>query len=84
MLDAARELGIPVPERLTVIGFDNSISRFLWPAVCSYDPHFHTVGERAALLLADLLRRPSAAGDDPTRVMIPLDHHCRASCAPPH
>lgn len=81
VLDAARELGVPVPERLTVIGFDNSISRFLWPAVCSYDPHFHTTGERAALLLAGLLHGRSA-GDDPARVMIPLDHHCRASCAP--
>lgn len=83
VLEAARELGVAVPDQLTVIGFDDSVSRYLWPAVCSYDPHFYATGERAAVLLAGLLHGRSPEGDAPARVMLPLDHVCRASCAPP-
>ncbi len=82
VLEAARELGVAVPGRLTVIGYDDSVSRYLWPAVCSYDPQFHATGERAALLLADLLHG-RREGDEPERVLLALEHRCRDSCAPP-
>ena len=81
VLRAARELGVDVPGELTVIGFDNSVGQYLWPALCSYDPHFYTVGEQSALLLASLLRGETAAGPR-RRVRVPLDYVCRASCAP--
>lgn len=82
VLRAARELKMSVPEEISVIGFDNSIGQYLWPALCSYDPHLYSTGEQAALLLADLLRGEPPEGGEPRRVMIPLDYVCRDTCAP--
>lgn len=81
VLRAAREMSVSVPEELSVIGFDNSVGRFLWPELCSYDPHLYATGEQAALLLADLLRN-GADGVQPRRVTLPLDFICRNTCAP--
>lgn len=87
VLRAARELAVGVPDELSVIGFDNSIGQYLWPALCSYDPHLYDTGEQAALLLAELMRGDGDDGgpepeSDTRRVMVPLDYICRDTCAP--
>lgn len=81
VIRAARDLGVTIPDQLSVIGFDNSIGQYLWPPLCTYDPHLYTIGEQAALLLGSLLRSddPSSA---PQRVVLPLDYICRETCAP--
>ncbi|SDU76895.1 LacI family DNA-binding transcriptional regulator [Jiangella alkaliphila] len=82
VLRAARELSIAVPDQLSVIGFDNSIGQYLWPALCSYDPHLYAAAEQAAQLLAGLLRGDAAGDPEARRVTIPLDYVCRETCAP--
>lgn len=82
VIRAARDLAVPIPEQLSVIGFDNSIGQYLWPPLCTYDPHLFTAGERAALLLASLLRADGTADDTPQRITLPLDYICRDTCAP--
>lgn len=81
VLRAARELEVTVPEQLSVIGFDDAIGRYLWPALCSYDPHFFSMGERAALLLASLLSGEAREKAPPSQIVIPLDYICRSTCA---
>lgn len=63
VLEALRESGVDVPERIAVTGFDNwdvvvSASR---PTLTSVDMNLHTVGHRAAELLIDKIDRPSPA-----------------------
>jgi LacI family transcriptional regulator len=83
VLRAARELGVDVPGELSVLGFDNSIGEYLWPPLCSFDPHFYQVGEQSALVLAALMAGDDGAEGLGLRTMIPLDYVCRATCAPP-
>jgi len=93
VLQAARELGVAVPEALSVIGFDDSIARFTFPRLCSYNPEFHLLGVHAAELLGTLLRGDGSGdgngdstdevGPAPTRqVTVPLRFECRESCGP--
>ncbi|MBI3973416.1 MAG: LacI family DNA-binding transcriptional regulator [Chloroflexi bacterium] len=78
-LRAATAAGVPVPDQLSVIGFDNAIGPATTPPLCSYDPHPHDLGMAAAELLGAALRREL---ESPRRVTIPLDFVCRESCGP--
>jgi DNA-binding LacI/PurR family transcriptional regulator len=81
VLRAARELGVSVPEQLSVIGTDDSVARFTYPALCSYNPEFHQLGVHAVELLGAQLRRdPRATG--PQQVTVPARFVCRESCGP--
>lgn len=80
VIRAARDLGIAIPGQLSVIGFDNSIGEYLYPKLCSYDPHLYAIGEQSALLLGSLLRGDHSPR--PHRIMLPLDYICRETCAP--
>jgi LacI family transcriptional regulator len=80
ILRAARELGISVPEQLSVVGIDNSIAPYTFPPLCSYDPHFYEAGERAASMLAALLR--GGPVEQAPRVVLPFTFVCRGSCGP--
>ena len=96
VLQAARELGVAVPGTLSVIGFDDSIARFTFPRLCSYNPEFHLLGVHAAELLGTLLRGDGdngvrggngegngEVGPAPARqVTVPLRFVCRESCGP--
>lgn len=79
VLAAAAEAGVAVPERLSVLGFDDTVARYLTPPLCSFDPHLYDVGAQAATLLATALRGEFTA---PQRIVTPLDFVCRASCGP--
>ncbi|HEX2037408.1 MAG TPA: LacI family DNA-binding transcriptional regulator [Chloroflexota bacterium] len=81
VLRAAAELGVRVPEALSVIGFDSTrVGDGTTPPLCSYRPHFIELGRRAAGLLGTALRGEL---DAPQRIVVPVDFVCRGSCAPP-
>lgn len=61
-LRAARELGVPVPERLSVIGFDNrEFSDYLTPRLTTMDLPLHAMGYASMEALARIIRGEPAA-----------------------
>jgi LacI family repressor for deo operon, udp, cdd, tsx, nupC, and nupG len=79
---AARDAHRPIPESLSVVGFDDSmIARMLDPELTSVAIPTAVIGEQALLLLLSVLeqgRAPMAAGA-PSQVIVPLDLVIRAS-----
>jgi len=48
VLRAASEMGVPIPQRLSVIGFDNrEFSEYLHPRITTFDLPLHEMGYRA-------------------------------------
>lgn len=79
-LRAARDRGVPVPEQMSVIGFDDVPAAALsQPALTTVRQPIHDLGERAAeLLLARI--NGAAAGE---RELLPAELVIRATTAPP-
>jgi LacI family transcriptional regulator len=80
VLRAATALGVPVPDQLSVIGFDSTrVGNGTTPPLCSYSPRFIDLGRQAAGLLAQAMR-----GELETRrrVSVPIDFVRRGSCGP--
>jgi len=79
VLAAARDLGVAVPEELSVLSFDDVIAAYTMPPLCSFDPHLHELGVAAATLLAAVLH-----GDqpEPRRVLVKPNLRRRESCGP--
>jgi LacI family transcriptional regulator len=79
-LRGAAALGVAVPARLSVIGFDNTLlGEASAPRLCSYQPQAFEMGRQAAKLLGAHLRKEV---DGPRRVIVPVDFVCRESCGP--
>lgn len=78
--EAARELGMRIPEDLSVVGFDNMeiISRSLRPALSTVALPFREMGERGAELLMD-----AAGGGSPTHLVLPCPPVVRDSVLAP-
>src|SRR5690606_18334286 len=79
-LRAAHELGWPVPQRLSVAGFDDTyIARIVWPPLTSVHQPTYELAHAATDLLLQMLQ----TGQTPTPVK--LAHHLvhRASTAAP-
>jgi LacI family transcriptional regulator len=80
VLREASALGAPVPQQVSVIGFDSTrVGHGTTPPLCSYSPRFIDMGREAARLLATTLRGETKT---PRRVDIPIDFVCRGSCGP--
>jgi LacI family transcriptional regulator len=80
ILRAAAELGVRVPDQLSVIGFDSTrIGVGTTPPLCSYGPRFIEMGQQAAALLTSALRGEL---DAPRRISVPVEFFCRGSCGP--
>jgi LacI family transcriptional regulator len=80
VLRVAAALSVPVPQRLSVIGFDSTrLGDGTTPPLCSYSPRFIDLGRESARLLATALRDRLPA---PRRIEVPVDFVCRGSCAP--
>jgi DNA-binding LacI/PurR family transcriptional regulator len=80
VLRAAAAAGVAVPGDLSVIGFDNTLlGAGTTPPLSSYGPRYVTLGERAAALLAAVLR---GEVDVPQRERVPVDFVARGSVAP--
>ena len=80
VLRVAAELGVKVPDQLSVIGFDSTrVADGTTPPLCRYSPRFIDLGRESARLLATALRGQLPA---PKRIEIPVDFICRGSCGP--
>ncbi|MBB6431584.1 LacI family DNA-binding transcriptional regulator [Algisphaera agarilytica] len=80
---AARELGLRIPEDLSVVGYaNNPISQALAPQLSTIHQHADEVGSKAAgLLLERIQGRPE--GDDRRQILIEPEWVSRDSVAPP-
>jgi LacI family transcriptional regulator len=82
-LNAAVALGIPVPQRLTVVGFDD-IAMAAWDVfrLTTVRQDLAAMARRTTELLLDRLARPQR---EPRHVTVPVELVLRAShAAPPH
>ncbi|WP_420003875.1 LacI family DNA-binding transcriptional regulator [Arenibacterium sp. LLYu02] len=78
LLQAALELGLRVPEDLSVIGYDDSIARFLAPALSSIRQPFEAIGEAAI----ELALSPITAGQGPQSRSLATTYVPRQSVGP--
>jgi len=78
--EAARELGLRIPEDLSVVGFDNQeiIAKSLRPALSSVALPFREMGERGAQLLMD-----AADGQPPVNLVLSCPPIARGSVSSP-
>lgn len=79
VLKAADELGIRVPDELSVVGFDDQENAELAGLTTIHVP-IALVGRLAARALIDRVRNPDA---EPTRVTVATSLVIRKTCAPP-
>ncbi|MFD0712007.1 LacI family DNA-binding transcriptional regulator [Paenibacillus sp. GCM10027626] len=55
-MQAVRELGLRIPEDISIIGFDNiDVTAYCTPALTTVHQHTYELGEQAAQMLIDLL-----------------------------
>jgi DNA-binding LacI/PurR family transcriptional regulator len=82
ILQRARELGVRVPDELSVVGFDNVLFGGLaLVPLTTVDSRIEEVGARATRVLLD--RIDGRAGTQPTRVVLEPSLVVRGSTAPP-
>lgn len=80
LLRACHELGRPVPQTLSIVGFDDMTdSASFWPPLTTIRQHFDEVGRRAIDLLLREMRRDA----DVSQVIVPTELVIRASSAAP-
>ncbi|MGV1050376.1 MAG: LacI family DNA-binding transcriptional regulator [Solirubrobacterales bacterium] len=80
-LDAARERGVAVPRRLSIVGFDDN-ALASWPSFRLTTVR-QPLAEMAAAAAHALLRRIEAPGGEPERTAFPVSLMQRATTAPP-
>jgi DNA-binding LacI/PurR family transcriptional regulator len=83
-LEAAAELGVAVPERLSVVGFDDSLAAVLAspPLTTIAQPH-EEKGRLAAEWLLEAIEGREEDGDSRRRAILPTELVLRDSTAPP-
>jgi LacI family transcriptional regulator len=80
----AKELGLVVPDDLSVIGFDNvPESALTHPPLTTVAQPIQTLGYEAVRLLITLIEQPDKRLDAPGRVTLPTELIVRGSTAPP-
>lgn len=81
LLKAALEMGINVPDELSIIGFDNiENGTYLEVPLTTVEQNFHKLGEEAGTLITDKICNPS---DDCKRIILPVElikRNSTASC----
>ncbi|HLV79287.1 MAG TPA: substrate-binding domain-containing protein, partial [Chthonomonadaceae bacterium] len=84
LLDAARSLGIRVPEDLSVIGFDDTEAHLPQPGMLtSVHQPFYDMGQRAAELLLCRQAAPDTVARGPYRhLLLPTTLVIRSTCKP--
>jgi LacI family transcriptional regulator len=83
MMRTAAELGLRVPEDLSVVGFDNIPESALTdPPLTTVDQSIQDLGHEAMRILIDLIRHPDrAAESEPIHVTLPTALIVRRSSA---
>jgi DNA-binding LacI/PurR family transcriptional regulator len=81
VLLAARELGLRIPEDLSIVGFDNlDFAEFTAPALTTVHQPGYQLGTTAARLL---LERIEGLSQPPQQIVLPTELKIRHSAAPP-
>lgn len=80
LLQSARARGIPVPDRLSVVAYDDDVSARADPPISAVAPDRRRVGALATRLLIDLIHDPSA--EPPLQIQVEPRLILRASTAP--
>lgn len=74
VLSALHQAGVRVPERMSVVGFDNTtVAQYTVPPLTTVDPYARTMGEHAAQLTIERLRTPdvhSVYESQPPRLVV--------------
>ncbi|UOE44239.1 LacI family DNA-binding transcriptional regulator [Agromyces larvae] len=84
VLEAARELGLRVPEDLSVVGYDDiPLARWLTPRLTTVHQPLRRMGEEAARLAIRLAETPTGAGAPTPRMDLATSLVVRESTAPP-
>lgn len=79
-LNAALRRGVPVPARMSIVGFDDSpVSKFVSPQLTVVRQPLEAIGEQVKRMLTAALEKPSA----PEAVRLMPELIRRESCAPP-
>ncbi len=82
---ALRELGVSVPDEMSVVGFDDTpIARYVTPPLTTVRVAIDMLGRRAAtLLLRALDGQPRPPSEGARREIVPAELVVRQSCGPP-
>jgi DNA-binding LacI/PurR family transcriptional regulator len=80
LLGLARERGLAVPDRLSVVAYDDDVSAHADPPISAVAPDRRRVGALSARMLIDLIREPSS--EPPLQVQVEPRLVLRASTAP--
>ena len=81
LVQNARGRGIAVPERLSIVAYDDDVSAHADPPISAVAPDRRRVGALAAKMLLDLIREPSA--EPPLQLQVEPRLVLRASTVPP-
>lgn len=80
VLGRLAERQVPVPQQLSVVGFDDvPVARLLAPPLTTVAVPTIEIGERAAGLLVD----PPTGGGEPPQIVLDVELQVRRSSAPP-
>ena len=81
----AAELGISVPEQISVAGFDNTPDSALTsPPLTTVDQSIQALGQEAVRLVLELIEDPSRNNpNDPIHITLPTELVIRSTTAPP-
>lgn len=81
VLRAARDMGIPVPERLAIAGFtDSAVADLSEPALTTIRQPIRQLGAMAARMLLDLIERPDQERLQPQEIMLQPQLCIRKTC----
>jgi LacI family transcriptional regulator len=85
VLRALHELGLRVPEDVSVTGFDDiDLASFTWPALTTVRQDTNAMGSGAVAALIDLIEQPlHPAGWTPPPLLLPTELIVRGSTGPP-
>lgn len=80
LLQSARARGLSVPDRLSIVAYDDDVSAHADPPISAVAPDRRRVGALATRLLIDLIREPSS--EPPLQIQVEPRLVVRASTAP--
>jgi LacI family transcriptional regulator len=84
VIRTANELGLAVPDDLSVVGFDNIPESALTnPPLTTIDQSIQAMGHRAVSTLIDLIEHPERRNDPPAHTTLPTELVVRRSTAGP-
>lgn len=78
--DKAEELGLKIPDDISVVGYDNrEVSSYYKPPLTSVDISLNKVGYKAAEVMIDLLKKKIEEQDEPRVYNVPCEKVIRRS-----